>query len=197
MKIIIWDNGILKTLKDWSRVLLGVFLLVVLVLSMVNALQPKQEIVKKELKSDVQVFSSGVTDRQIRWCKKNKSCSVLAEAGYYEARNQDDIGVVAVMRVIMNRAEHSKWPDTVHEVVYHRCQFSYVCDGSLNKKPIEKDQWERMYTIAYEVFAKGRGSVFNNFTHYHTTAVNPHWAKHYETVALLGDHIFYKCQKMC
>ena len=138
------------------------------------------------------------TKRQITWCKKNISCSTLAEVGYYESRNQEDDGVIAVMRVVVNRAEHHKWPNTIEGVVYHKCQFSYVCDGSLKRNVTEEDQWDRMYSLAYQVIVNEKGkNRFSDITHYHTNAVSPYWAKEFTTVAQLGDHKFYKCSRMC
>lgn len=190
---------ILETLKKCGGLITGIFLLVVLILSMINALQPEQHVVRLTLTNyDATIYTGRKVERQISWCMKNQDCATLAEAAYYEARNQDDVGVVAVMRVILNRVEHKRWPSTIKEVVYNNCQFSYVCDGSLKRASYEGDQWNRMYSVAYKVLIGGKGrQKFSGITHYHTTAVNPHWAKHYETVALLGDHIFYKCQKMC
>lgn len=183
------------------RLGVGIFLLCVLLFSIVYALVPEQKLVSKTLdKYKVVVYNSKSTviDRQIVWCSTNKECSTLAEAGYYEARNQDNDGVIAVMRVIINRVEHEKWPDSVKDVVYLRCQFSYVCDGSIDKAEYDVEQWNRMYNLAYRVLVEDEGrNRYGNATHYHTKQVKPYWSKKWERVALLGDHYFYKCSGYC
>ena len=41
----------------------------------------------------------------------------LAEAMYYEARDQGSLGMLAVGIVIQNRVDHPRYPDTICEVV--------------------------------------------------------------------------------
>ena len=83
-------------------------------------------------------------------CMKSEDCRVMAHASYYEARNQSDEGVVAVMHVIKNRVAHKAWPDTVKGVVYQKNQFSYLWDGS-TKKAMKKEQHKRMAVLAHKV----------------------------------------------
>ena len=63
----------------------------------------------------------------------------MAEAVYFEARNQDILGQIAVAIVIRNRMKNKRWPSTACGVVrdgrYWRgnpvrdkCQFSYWCE---------------------------------------------------------------------
>jgi hypothetical protein len=133
-----------------------------------------------------------------RWCKINKDCSILASVGYYESRNQSDVGVIGVMRVVLNRVSNPRFPNTIKDVVYDGCQFSFVCDGSLNKAEQSHKQWDRMYSLAYRVLVlkEGKGD-FHYSTHYHTTNVNPFWAKKFKPVVVLDDHIFYRCVGYC
>ena len=64
----------------------------------------------------------------------------MAEAIYFEARNQNLIGQIAVAIVVRNRMRDKRYPSTACDVVrdgYYRrghpvrdkCQFSYWCDG--------------------------------------------------------------------
>ena len=64
----------------------------------------------------------------------------MAEAVYFEARDQDFLGQIAVAIVIRNRMKDKRWPPTACGVVRdgrywkgnpvrHKCQFSYWCDG--------------------------------------------------------------------
>ena len=135
----------------------------------------------------------------------------LAKNIYFEARGSSFADKIAVADVVLNRVAHRKYPDTICEVVEqakmstwwkethgkdvpirHKCQFSWFCDGKPDV-PTEKDAWVEAQRIAYIM------SVIGNFvgitegaTHYHAHYVNPHWAKHFNLVGTIGNHIFYR-----
>lgn len=123
-------------------------------------------------------------------CKRNPECRVLAEAGYYEARSEPDVGVVSVMHVVLNRVKTpGRWGSTIKDVVYARKQFTYTTDGSLRQGMREKKQVERMLEFAYDVLHGNIESPVGKATHYHTTSVSPNWGLPY--VMHVGNHIFY------
>ena len=125
-------------------------------------------------------------------CMKSEDCRVMAHASYYEARNQSDEGVVAVMHVIKNRVAHKAWPDTVKGVVYQKNQFSYLWDGS-TKKAMKKEQHKRMAVLAHKVLNGVVESPVADSVFYHTRYIKkPGWSKRVTKVGVLGDHIFYK-----
>jgi spore germination cell wall hydrolase CwlJ-like protein len=126
-------------------------------------------------------------------CFKDKQCRALAEAAYYEARSQDDLGLLSVMKVVLNRTLHPKWPNTIPEVVYDRCQFSFTCDGSKGRRKSNLKEWRRSYTLAYRLLIGNISVDVGGSTHYHTKRVRPKWAKEFRRVAVIGDHIFYNC----
>lgn len=135
----------------------------------------------------------------VQWhslCLADKQCVALAEAGYFEARNQSDEGVFSVMKTVLNRVEHRRWGSTIRGVVYEGCQFSYNCDGSRERGIRNEVQWNRMLTLAYKL-TKGHYDVNLSSTHYHTKSVKPVWSRHYEVVAIVDDHIFYECKVRC
>lgn len=129
-------------------------------------------------------------------CSKDRECKVLAEAGYFEARNQSDLGVKAVMKTVLNRVGHRRWGDTITRVVYERCEFSYTCDGSKKRGIKETDQWKRMLSLAFEIYT-GYTPIQLSSTHYHTKEVKPYWSEVFTQVAVIGDHIFYECKTRC
>ena len=83
-------------------------------------------------------------DEKAAWCKKDKDCTTLAEAAYYEARGESDAGVVSVLHTILNRVAHKAWPDSVQGVVYKPKHFSYTHDGSMKQGMNDKKQVARM-----------------------------------------------------
>lgn len=126
----------------------------------------------------------------------------LAEALYYEARDQGWRGMLAVGIVIQNRVTHRKYPDTICEVVKQgrywqgnpvrdKCQFSYYCDGK-PERPAEKESWTTAQEIA-QLLLLGRIEIegLEDVTHYHATWVTPHWSTVLERKYRLGDHVFY------
>lgn len=130
------------------------------------------------------------------WCKKRYNCKLLAEVGYYEARNQHDMGVIAVMYVAINRAKSNhpifKQQSTLKDVIYKKNQFSYLWDGSTKKGMNDKKQVDRMLVLGYDVLNGLVDSPVEDSLYYHTTQVKPNWSQHYAYTMTVGDHKFYK-----
>ena len=127
----------------------------------------------------------------------SRSLECLTTAIYHEARSESEDGQRAVAQVILNRARHSAFPNSVCGVIYQGsqrrtgCQFSFTCDGSLARR-IEPTAWTRARRYAEEALA---GYVFEPVglaTHYHTTAVRPWWAPSLKRAITVGSHIFYR-----
>ena len=126
----------------------------------------------------------------------------LAEALYYEARDQGIVGMVAVAAVVKNRVKSDRYPDSVCEVVRQaqtwagnpvrdRCQFSFFCDG-LPERPAEKEAWATALRISEALLNTDfemRG--LEDATHYHATSVQPSWSMVLEPCGQVGDHVFY------
>jgi spore germination cell wall hydrolase CwlJ-like protein len=125
----------------------------------------------------------------------------LAEALYFEARDQGTIGMMAVGVVIQNRVGHKKYPDTICGVVRQgrywngnpirdKCQFSYWCDGR-PERPYEKDVWEEAQSVAELLLITQVDIGLDRVTHYHASWVTPGWSKVLEFRTRIGQHIFY------
>ena len=83
-------------------------------------------------------------DKQI-FIEKQKQIDCLATNIYHEARSESTIGKIAVAWVTVNRVNTEQYPDTVCGVVHdavldsngnpkrNKCQFSWYCDGKMNK----------------------------------------------------------------
>ena len=131
---------------------------------------------------------------------KEQRC--MAEAVYFEARDQNFLGQIAVAVVIHNRTKDNRWPSTICGVVKeglywrgnpvkYKCQFSYWCDGR-PERPTEKEAWAKALDISKQVL-ENRISIesLQGATHYHATTVRPFWAKKLEPRGQIGDHKFY------
>lgn len=118
---------------------------------------------------------------------------------YYEAAREPAEGKIAVAQVVMNRVGHPAFPDTPCEVIHQRtsfsrgvvCQFTWLCDGSVERNRIRQDLWVESELAAKKVLLEGfrlpslQGALF-----YHADYVNPNWRK--VRVATIGRHIFYE-----
>ncbi|MEO6359583.1 MAG: cell wall hydrolase [Sphingomicrobium sp.] len=120
----------------------------------------------------------------------------LTQAVYYEAGFEPMAGRRAVAQVVLNRMRHPAFPKSVCGVVYHVarapvCQFSFVCDGSLNRAPSPL-QWQQARAIAQAALSGYVESSVGSATHYHADYVAPRWAPMLTKLAKLGAHIFYR-----
>ena len=118
----------------------------------------------------------------------------LAEAVYYEARNEPINGQIAVAQVVLNRRQSPKHPQTLCAIVYQRkgniCQFSWACNPRLLSKPKDPLQW----AIAQQVAAfalKGLPDKAKGATHFHAAYVKPNW-RHLQRTGQIGKHVFYR-----
>lgn len=120
----------------------------------------------------------------------------LTQAVYYEARNESEAGQTAVAEVVLNRSRHRAYPKGVCDVVYQRnsrtCQFTFTCDGSIGRRPVDAVAWARAERIAREVY-EGRSisQLPKNSVNYHADYVRPSWGQRLARVRQIGAHIFY------
>jgi spore germination cell wall hydrolase CwlJ-like protein len=128
---------------------------------------------------------------------RTQALNCLASAVYYEAGNQDADGERAVAQVVLNRVRHPAFPGSICGVVYQGstrptgCQFTFTCDGSLNRQP-DGEGWRRAMQIAEAALS---GSVYAPVgwaTHYHANYVVPYWASSMAKNAVVGAHLFYR-----
>lgn len=128
---------------------------------------------------------------------KMQQVQCLAEAVYYEARSESFAGQKAVTEVIQNRVKSKHYPNTVCGVVYEGserrtgCQFSFTCDGSMDKTPRGK-YWDNAQRVAEISMTSGYTPFMGRATHYHTLDINPPWASNLHDLGTVGDHKFYR-----
>jgi spore germination cell wall hydrolase CwlJ-like protein len=130
---------------------------------------------------------------------RERQLKCMADNIYYEAATEPAEGKIAVAQVVMNRVNHPKFPSDPCLVIYERnvfyqkvvCQFSWLCDGSVGRRPIQPKLYEESMQAAKKVLLEGfrlpglEGAIF-----YHADYVNPRWRK--TQLVKIGRHIFYK-----
>ncbi len=130
--------------------------------------------------------------------ERAKAERCLADAIYFEARDQPYIGQVAVAQVVINRVFSGVYPHDVCGVIYQNashhlaCQFTFACDGK-RKTINEFGSWARARRIARETLD---GQLYvqavATSTHYHATYVHPNWVHEMHRFAREGIHLFYR-----
>ena len=130
--------------------------------------------------------------------ERAKAERCLADAIYFEARDQPYQGQVAVAQVVINRVFSGVYPHDVCGVIYQNsarhlgCQFTFACDGK-RKTINEFGSWARARRIARETLD---GQLYvqavGTSTHYHATYVHPNWVHEMHRLAREGVHLFYR-----
>ncbi len=120
----------------------------------------------------------------------------LTQAVYYEAAYEPLQGRRAVAQVVLNRMRHTAFPKSVCGVVYQGvnrpvCQFSFTCDGSLNRRP-GAAAWKEAEAVATAALAGYVEPSVGHATHYHANYVSPYWAPKLVKISKIGAHIFYR-----
>lgn len=143
--------------------------------------------------SEVRPFVLPVADSS----ERDQAVTCLADAIYYEAGFEPVAGQRAVAQVIVNRVRDPNFPKSVCGVVFQGfqrktgCQFSFVCDGSMKRRPPEAEQITAARQIAEQALSGYVEKTVGTATHYHTDWVDPYWAPTLQKVTQVGDHIFY------
>ena len=157
----------------------------------------------------ISLVSTGTTTAIDRMC--------LALALYHEARGEPLEGQKAVGITILNRVASKAYPSTICDVVFqnsHRlnaCQFSFACDSRANT-PGNPAKFAQMIRISEDIIASlqpGNGTVETSMqadnpvpsrylfaTHYHRHDVSPSWSKKLRFIARVGDHHFFKSDRV-
>ena len=130
--------------------------------------------------------------------ERQQAVTCLADAIYYEAGFEPLSGQRAVAQVIINRVRDPNFPKSVCGVVFQGfqrktgCQFSFVCDGSMKRRPPRPEQIGFARQIAQQALSGYVEKSVGTATHYHTDWVDPYWAPTLTKITQVGDHIFYR-----
>lgn len=118
---------------------------------------------------------------------RQEEMDLLARVIYGEARGEPFLGQVAVGAVIINRVLSNYFPDTFHQVIYQKKQFSAVADGQINLRPNRT-----AYRAAREAL-RGTDPTMGAMYYYNPrTAKDQWWFKKRRMLVTIGDHVFTK-----
>lgn len=128
---------------------------------------------------------------------RRSAMDCLTAAVYYEAAQESVTGKRGVAQVVLNRARHPAFPNSICGVVYQGserrtgCQFTFTCDGSLARRP-SRAGWDAARQVALAALSGYVEPSVGMATHYHADYVVPYWASSLAKLAKIDRHIFYR-----
>ena len=129
---------------------------------------------------------------------RTKAEKCLANAVYFESRDEPVRAQIAVAQVVMNRVFSPFYPNDVCGVVYQNagrhlaCQFTFACNG-VPAVVTEPDAWARAQHIARDMLdGKLWMPEVAKSTHYHDYWAHPNWVGEMRRMDRLGGLIFYR-----
>lgn len=134
-------------------------------------------------------FAGGEDDR-------TRAVDCLTSAVLYEA-GDDPVGQRAVAQVVLNRARHPAYPNTVCGVVFQGserrtgCQFTFTCDGAL-RRTYSAAAWNRARELATAAIGGRVDPSVGHATHYHTDWVVPYWSSSLDKIVEVNTHLFFR-----
>ncbi len=126
-----------------------------------------------------------------------RAVDCLAAAVFYEA-GDDVIGQQAVAQVVLNRVRHPAFQSSICGVVFHGserqtgCQFTFTCDGAMQRYRPSTAAWERARAVARLSMAGFVYRPVGHATHYHTDWVVPYWSAKLDKITAVGTHLFFR-----
>lgn len=113
---------------------------------------------------------------------------LLARLIYFEARGECYEGQVAVGAVVMNRLKTSGFPNTIHDVIYQKNQFSPVSSSKWNS---EITDYGTCYQAAIEAL-NGADPTGGATFFYNPKISTSEWIFTRPVVKVIGNHNFAK-----
>lgn len=131
------------------------------------------------------LVSLQTTDGQL-----DREMQCLAGAVYFESKGESLKGQLAVARVVIARAQSSRFPDSYCGVVYQRKQFSFVRGGKMPRIRTNTKAWANAKAIAQIADGDAWKSPAEGALFFHASHVNPGWRL--TRMAQIDNHIFYR-----
>jgi spore germination cell wall hydrolase CwlJ-like protein len=131
--------------------------------------------------------------------ERERQLHCMTQNVYYEASHEPAEGKIAVAQVVMNRVASPHFPNDPCQVIFQKnhfysrvvCQFSWYCDGSMERRAIRQDLWLESQEAAKLVLLENfRLTGLEHALFYHADYVNPRWQK--DRITKIGRHIFYR-----
>ncbi len=109
---------------------------------------------------------------------------MLARMISAEARGEPYTGQVAVGAVILNRVEHSSFPNSISGVIYQNGAFDALTDGQFNNHATESAQ--RAARDALNGWDPSGGAIY----YYNPKTATNRWIRSRPVITQIGKHVF-------
>jgi N-acetylmuramoyl-L-alanine amidase len=116
----------------------------------------------------------------------NSDYYLLARIISAEARGEPYLGQVAVGAVIMNRVDHTSFPDTIAGVIYQPGAFTAITDGQIHAQIVDSS-----YRAAKEVL-NGSDPSGGALYYYNPQKTSNQWMLSRPVIKVIGTHYFCK-----
>lgn len=137
-------------------------------------------------KAPVNVSSSRIENESKK--ELNDEIYLLAQLIYAEARGESYEGKIAVGNVVLNRVKSDSFPDTIHDVIYQKRQFSPVSNGSIHNTPDEESI--KAAIECFEINLVGGALYFYNPELSNPNTQAGKWIRTRKVIKQIGSHIF-------
>ncbi len=111
---------------------------------------------------------------------------LLAKVIAAEARGESYTGQVAVGAVVLNRVEHSSFPDTISGVIYQTGAFTCVTDSNWKVEPT--DTAKKAAQDAINGWDPSGGAIY----YYNPAKTTNKWMRSRPVIVTIGSHVFCK-----
>lgn len=109
---------------------------------------------------------------------------LLAKLIAAEARGENYRGQVAVGAVVLNRVDHSSFPDSISGVIYQKGAFDCVRDANWNVSPT--DTAKKAATEALNGWDPTGGAIY----YYNPKTASNGWIRTRPVITQIGNHVF-------
>lgn len=112
---------------------------------------------------------------------------MLVQIAMAEAEGEDVEGKAHVIRVVLNRVEHSKFPDTISEVIYQPNQFTSVKSKRWQLEPNE-ECYDALDLVFHDNWDDSNGALFFEAT---SNGEDTWHSRNLKYLGTYGNHKFY------
>ena len=111
---------------------------------------------------------------------------MLARCVNGEARGEEYVGQVAVAAVILNRVDHSSFPNTIAGVIYQPGAFTAVSDGQIDVPIDPNSTVYKACKDAMNGWDPSGGAIY----YYNPAKTTNKWIYSREVICRIGNHVF-------
>ncbi|MEO0441311.1 MAG: cell wall hydrolase [Pseudomonadota bacterium] len=131
-----------------------------------------------------------LVDQQSIGGELTEEMQCLAGTVYFESKGESLAGQLAVARVVLARAESSRFPNSICGVVYQRKQFSFIRNGRMPRINKSHFHWRNAVAISKIAMNDAWKSPVEGALFFHARYVSPGWRL--KRMATIDNHIFYQ-----